>query len=120
MIELNSAHIVGLGGAIGAMLRYYITKKIKIDRYPAGTFTVNTVGSFGLGLITFLGLDTTFILLLGTGVCGSFTTFSTFSFDTVRLWRTGYPYRAAFNAVLNFIASITSIGLAWILVYLFT
>jgi CrcB protein len=76
---------------------------------------VNVVGSFALALVTFLGASSEVALLVGTGACGSFTTFSSFSFETVRLWETGERARAAVNAAGNLAAAGLAIGAAWLL-----
>ena len=114
-IELHPAQIVGTGGAIGALCRHYVSKWVDSEDFPSGTFTVNAIGSFVLASIAFLGINHEFMLLLGTGACGSFTTFSSFSFETVRLWETGAPTRAAINAGGNLIGAVLAIGLAWAL-----
>jgi CrcB protein len=92
------AVLVGTGGAIGAMSRYAIGQWLLHERFPIGTLTVNVVGSFVLGLVTFAGLSTETVLFVGVGACGSFTTYSSFSFETVRLWETGDRLRASVYA----------------------
>lgn len=118
MVEFEAAHIVGTGGAIGALLRQYVSASMEIEDFPFGTFTVNVLGSFALGLVTFLGVNTDLVLLFGTGVCGSFTTYSSYSFETVRLWETGDQGRAVLNAVGTFVCAAGAIGLAWGLAFL--
>jgi CrcB protein len=119
MVTINPAHIVGTGGALGAILRYVVNQRINIESFPAGTFTVNVVGSFVLAALTFSSANEEVLLLLGTGACGSFTTFSSFSFETVRLWETNDRSRAVFNACGNLVGSGIAIGLAWVLVFSF-
>ena len=83
-------------GAVGAPVRYLVDGLIG-DRtegaFPWGTFAINATGSLALGLLTGLGLYHAFPetprLVLGTGFCGAYTTFSTFSFETVRLLEEG-------------------------------
>jgi fluoride exporter len=113
MTPLDPAHIVGTGGAIGALCRHFVSERIDAEGFPIGTLTVNVVGSFVLGLITFLSIDNQLALLLGTGACGSFTTFSSFSFETVRLWETGERFRATANGLGNLVGAGIAIGLAW-------
>ncbi|MFB6106576.1 MAG: fluoride efflux transporter CrcB [Halobacteriaceae archaeon] len=113
MVTLDPAHVVGTGGAIGAVLRTVVSRRVDVEEFPTGTFTVNVVGSFALGLVTFLHLGDTTALLLGTGACGSFTTFSSFSVETVRLWETGERVRAVANAVGNLVGAGVALGLAW-------
>jgi CrcB protein len=117
MVAIDPAHIVGTGGAIGALLRYVVNERIETESFPLGTFTVNVVGSFVLAVLTFSGANEEVLLLFGTGVCGSFTTFSSFSFETVRLWETNDRTRAILNAGGNLIGAGIAIGLAWVLVF---
>lgn len=83
---------VALGGFIGAPARFLADRAVS-RRYggdfPLGTFVINVAGSFLLGLLTGLDLSGNLPVLVkaaaGTGFCGAFTTFSTWSFETVRL-----------------------------------
>lgn len=115
-MALDPAHIVGTGGAIGALCRTYVNQHVDSGTYPLGTLTVNVLGSFALGLVTFAGVGNEVVLLLGTGVCGSFTTFSSFSFETFRLAERDEWARAATNAAGNLLGSLSAIGLAWLVV----
>jgi fluoride exporter len=94
-----------LAGAIGAPLRYLIDGAIQ-DRtegaFPWGTFVVNATGALALGFLTGLALYHAFPstpkIVLGTGFIGSYTTFSTFTFETVRLIEEGAINEAFRNA----------------------
>jgi CrcB protein len=119
VVAFDPAHVVGTGGAVGALLRHYVGGLVDVEEYPAGTLTVNVLGSFALGLFTFVGLGDTWMLLLGTGMCGSFTTFSSFSFETVRLWETGERARAVGNALGNLAGAGFALTAAWGLSRLF-
>lgn len=110
------AHVVGTGGAIGAVLRYWVSVRLESDRFPWATLSVNVLGSFALGLLVFAGAGETTMQLLGIGVCGAFTTFSTFSVETVRLWERGDRRLAVANAVGTLVLSLASVALAWLLV----
>jgi len=86
-----------LGGGTGSVLRYVIQQLINENlttNFPWGTFTVNVLGSFLIGLFyalsARLGLSAEIRLLLTTGLCGGFTTFSTFSNDGVLLLKQGH------------------------------
>ncbi len=86
-----------LGGGAGSVLRYVIQQLINENlttNFPWGTFTVNVLGSFLIGLFyalsARLGLSAEIRLLLTTGLCGGFTTFSTFSNDGVLLLKQGH------------------------------
>ena len=116
MVAIEPAHLVGTGGAIGALCRHYVAGAVDVDGFPLGTLTVNVLGSFVLGLVTFAGLSSDVALLVGTGACGSFTTFSSFSFDTVSLWESGARLRATLNAAVNLAGALLAVGLAWAIV----
>lgn len=99
--------LVMLGAAIGAPLRYLVDRFVQHRRdsmFPWGTLTVNVVGSALLGVLAGAGsaLPGELAALLGTGLCGAFTTYSTFGYETVRLARR----RARFLALANVVASI--------------
>ena len=81
---------VSIGGAIGAESRYYVSGKVKFSKpIPFGTYTVNVLGSFGLGafgvLSNLLSLPHWLALLIGTGFFGCFTTMSTFAVESLGL-----------------------------------
>jgi len=113
MVSVEPAHLVGTGGAIGALCRHYVAGWVDVEGFPLGTLTVNIVGSFVLALATFAGLGSDLLLFVGTGACGSFTTFSSFSFDTVHLWESGDRRKAGANATANLLGALAAIGLAW-------
>lgn len=77
--------LVGLGGFFGSVARYgvkLLTDRFLLDHFPYATFLVNVIGCFIIGLLFGLvqrnQLDNTSWLIIGTGFCGAFTTFSTF------------------------------------------
>lgn len=81
---------VSIGGTIGAESRYILTGKIKFKNpIPFGTYTVNVLGSFGLGMFGVLSkllpIPSWLILLIGTGFFGCFTTMSTFAVESLGL-----------------------------------
>ena len=90
------------GGALGALMRYGVAQlgSRLVPTAPwAGTFAANLLGCLLLGLLTGLGLRHPAIprgvlLMLTTGMCGAFTTFSTFSSETVRMMEQGHTLQA--------------------------
>ncbi|MDF9747458.1 fluoride efflux transporter CrcB [Natrinema salsiterrestre] len=119
-VDPDPAHVVGTGGAIGAIFRYWVSqlvaKRAGSERFPYATIAVNVVGSFVFGLAVFAGVGESTIQLVGTGICGSFTTFSSFSVETLRLYERGDRALAVANAAINLAGSLAAIGLAWGLV----
>ncbi|WP_290817883.1 fluoride efflux transporter CrcB [Halovivax sp.] len=114
--EPQPAHLVGTGGAIGAVLRHWVYLSVAGDRLPWPTLLVNAVGSFVFGLVVFAGAEESVVQLVGVGVCGAFTTFSTFSVETVQLWERGDRRVAVANAGGNLVLSLAAVGLAWLVV----
>ncbi|WP_440772002.1 fluoride efflux transporter FluC [Natronorubrum sp. DTA28] len=112
------AHIVGTGGAIGAVLRHWVYLQFSSDRFPWPTLAVNVLGSFVFGLAIFASVGESTIQLVGIGICGAFTTFSSFSVETVQLYERGDRLLAVVNAAGNLALSLLAIGLAWGLVAL--
>lgn len=107
-----------LGGAAGAPLRYLADRAVQARHdtvFPWGTFTVNVVGSLILGLLTGAALSgavgTDVRLLLGTGFCGALTTYSTFSYETLRLAETGAVLFAVANVVASVVAGLGAVFL---------
>ena len=84
-MEPKMIALVGVGGAIGAVLRYMIGEWLP-DGFPWGTLTVNLLGSFLLGIIIGMSISPEMGLLLGTGIMGAFTTMSAYSIDLVELF----------------------------------
>lgn len=100
---------VAIGAAAGAPLRFLVDKHMvarlllsaRIETpLPWGTFTVNVLGSFLLGVLTGVG-NHTIALLAGVGFCGAFTTYSTFAAETTALARSGHVAKALLNVALN-------------------
>jgi CrcB protein len=101
--------LLGIGGFIGSNLRYWISNWAAtfLGSYlPYGTLIVNGVGSFILGFLTLYGtevidLDPRIRILIGTGMMGALTTFSTFSLETVHFIRESNYYLACLNIIAN-------------------
>lgn len=115
--------LVGLGGGVGSIARYWCQKWFADhiqNSFPWGTFTVNILGCFLIGLIYALAEKTTLLspqtrLMLITGLCGGFTTFSTFAFENMSLVRSGdYVYLILYisaSVLLGIAAVFAGIGL---------
>ncbi|MEV8588140.1 fluoride efflux transporter CrcB [Streptomyces sp. NPDC051180] len=105
--------LVVAGAAVGAPLRHLTDRALRARHdsvLPWGTFVVNVVGSFVLGLLT--GVSSARIsLLLGTGLCGALTTYSTFSYETLKLYEGGARRYAALNVAGSLAAGL---GAVWL------
>ncbi|MCP5464315.1 MAG: fluoride efflux transporter CrcB [Deltaproteobacteria bacterium] len=104
-MDFRSVFLVGLGGACGSILRYLVsffcTRLGILSGLPLGTILVNALGSFLIGLFSGIFIakqsPNTVILFVLTGVLGGFTTFSTFSLESVQLLKTQGLSLAAIN-----------------------
>jgi len=108
--------LVGLGGAIGAMARYGIALLPLKEPYafPLKTFIVNIIGCFAIGCIVALSIRTQnlsprAILFLKTGICGGFTTYSTFALETTSLLKTDNYGIATAYIVLSLVVGVGAI-----------
>ncbi|WP_414827155.1 fluoride efflux transporter FluC [Apilactobacillus kunkeei] len=86
---IESVFIVGLGAAVGSLIRYGVTNGLKKmfskNAFPVATFFINITGSFLLGLVNGQLPKSTFILAFSIAVLGGYTTFSTYMNETVQL-----------------------------------
>lgn len=105
--------LVVLGAMAGAPLRHLTDRAVRARHdtvFPWGTFTVNVAGCLVLGLLTGAvaagAAGPRLQLLLGTGLCGALTTYSTFSYETLRLAETGAVRQAAVNVVASATAGL--------------
>ena len=112
--------LVLLGGAVGAPARYLLDRWVQARRasvLPWGTFTVNAVGSLVLGVAAgataATGGPDWVLVLVGTGFCGALTTFSTFSFETVRLVEENEVPAALLNLVGSVAVGIVCCAGGW-------
>jgi CrcB protein len=110
-----------VGGAVGAPARFLIDGAVRervTGDFPWGTFVINVSGSLVLGLITGLvlyhGLGDVPRVALGTGFCGAYTTFSTYSYETFELLERGEIRRGTLNALGSMAVGLVaaSLGLA--------
>jgi fluoride exporter len=110
---LKTITLVGIGGAIGSILRYLASTGIQskfLSTFPYGTMCVNITGCFLIGVIYALAernnISPEWRFFLATGLCGGYTTFSTFSFESLSLLRDGEIFYAT-----AYIASSVVIGI---------
>lgn len=119
--------LVGIGGFIGAILRYILGGWIQNDfvNFPVGTLTINTIGSFFLGLIMYLSeyqgvfSDQTRIFLT-IGILGAFTTLSTFGYESFRLLDDSKLTFMAINVVSTVLFSMLAVYLGKIVALSFS
>ncbi|MEJ8568261.1 fluoride efflux transporter CrcB [Elongatibacter sediminis] len=122
-VGLLQVAAVALGGALGASLRYLIaiaTHQLLGYGFPYGTLVVNAAGSALIGyLVVFLPDSAVGIpllrLLLITGLLGGFTTFSTFSLETLVLAQNGHFLRAGLNVALTLVVCLGAVWLGYLL-----
>lgn len=108
------------GAAIGAPARYLIDRAVQTRHQtlmPWGTMSVNIAGSLVLGLLVGLdvhhGVPQPVTLGLGVGFCGTLTTFSTFSYETLRLYEIGARTQAILNIVVSIAAALGAVTIGY-------
>lgn len=107
---------VAAGGALGASLRYLLGLVPVKSAFPLQTFVTNLIGCFVIGIIAALGaglaqkhsikLSPQLVLFLKTGLCGGFTTFSTFALDSTSLFQNGHGPLAVAYMTASLVAGI--------------
>ena len=114
--------LVGLGGALGAMMRHGVNMaslKIMGPDFPYGTLTANIFGSLAIGILAgcfahFASWSQELRLFLVVGILGGFTTFSSFSLDTILLFEKGATLQATLYVALSFFVSLAAtLGGLW-------
>jgi fluoride exporter len=106
--------LVLVGAMVGAPLRYLTDRLVQSrhdSAFPWGTLAVNIAGSLVLGVLSGSGLAATSALtiLVGTGFCGALTTYSTFSYETVRLAQQRAYFYAAANVLVSVVAGVGAV-----------
>ena len=113
---IKSILLVALGGGVGSVCRYLISI-LNTTSYPWGTFAVNILGSLLIGLLVGCvnkgSLSPELKLLLVTGFCGGFTTFSTFSKESLSLLQSGQLSTFLFYVLLSLLLGIAAVALGW-------
>ena len=115
--------MVGIGGFIGSVCRYLIgLLPLETNSgFPIKTLVINVIGSFVISCIAILatrdkGLNPHVIVMLRVGVCGGFTTFSTFAYESAELMKNGHVMTAFAYVCVSIILGIAAIFAAQILI----
>lgn len=106
--------LVIIGGAAGASLRYLTDRAVQSRHdslFPWGTFCANMIGCLVLGLLAGATAAGAVQALVGTGLCGALTTYSTFSYETMRLAEKGARFLALANALASIAAGLGALVL---------
>jgi CrcB protein len=113
--------LVCLGGALGTGARYLLsgwTLKALGPAFPYGTLAVNVLGSLALGALMYVGTETAALpatarVVLATGVLGGFTTYSSFSYETLRYLQDGAWTLAGLNVTVTVVGCLAACLLGW-------
>ena len=119
--------IVGSGGFIGTVLRYLVSRYFQqtfVSSFPFGTFAVNIIGCLILGIIYGVSEKTAILsdelrLFLTVGLCGGFTTFSTFANENVAMLRDGEFFQFALYMAASVFCGFVALYLGNLIVKLF-
>jgi len=122
-LTIAQISVIMLGGALGAIARFMVSNAVanKLgSHFPYGTLTVNVLGSFVMGLLALLlvermQLDPLLRLGVFVGFLGAFTTFSTFSMETMNLFEQGQSLRALLNMFVSVLLSVFAVWLGVLL-----
>lgn len=105
--------LVMAGAAAGAPMRWLLDRWVSArnrSSFPLGTFVINVIGSFLLGVLAVTAVrGGTWHFLLGTGFCGGFTTFSTFNYESVRLFEKDLPSLGLLNVLGSALAGVVAV-----------
>ena len=114
---------VGIGGFFGSILRYLVglVPVNPSNGFPVKTLVINVVGAFALGLIAAIAsknsnLSEPVVLMLKVGVCGGFTTFSTFAYEATSLMQNGTTWLGIAYMILSMVLGVCAIIFAQMLI----
>ncbi len=118
---------IAAGGMIGAVLRYTLSAQVqtffKTSSFPYGTLAVNIIGCFAIGVLAYLAgsrpIEESLRLFLSVGLLGAFTTFSSFSIETLQLASAGLWLAAATNVLASNLLGLAAVWLGFWLPSLF-
>lgn len=106
---------VGLGGMLGSILRYFIGL-IPVGKmnFPIKTFVINVVGAFAIGMVAAYSLkhsslDPKIVLFLKVGICGGFTTFSSYALETTDLIKSGHMTLGLLYVIVSIILGVFAV-----------
>ena len=123
MATILNCVFVGLGGLVGSVLRYLVSllPLRHASGFPLVTLGINVLGAFVLGLIMAAAgksaaIDPRVLLFLKVGICGGFTTFSTFALEAHSLIGAGMPMAALLYALLSVVLSVLAVFAAGVAV----
>jgi CrcB protein len=124
MSDITNAFAIASGAVPGALSRFYLTEWSKAKygtKFPYATFGINVTGCFAMGFFFTIskgitGYPTELDLLIRTGFLGSYTTFSTYGFDTLTMWRSNQKIATIFywagSAILGVVAVFLGAAIA--------
>jgi CrcB protein len=108
--------LIAIGAGIGAPARYVTDRAIQSRHetvFPWGTLAVNVVASLVLGVLVGMSVNGDVAALVGTGFCGALSTYSTFSYEMMRLVQERAYFYATANVLVSLAAGIGAAALGW-------
>ena len=113
--------VVAIGGAVGSVVRFWISTLLTerfTETFPIGTLVVNVTGSFIIGVLAALAksdaISHSARAFLMVGVCGGYTTFSSFSLQNLQLLQNGNYYYAGLNTALSLLLCMVGVWLGYL------
>ena len=118
---LRNFLLIGLGGAIGSVLRYTTVLMLGTKSFPAATFFINILGSFLIGIVIAFSLKNESFAInwkpfFATGLCGGFTTFSAFSLENLQLLQEGKYFTCGMYVIASVLMGVVAVWLGYRLI----